>query len=161
MSVGTGAEDVMFSVGELSRRSGVPVSTLHFYERKGLIQSERTAGNQRRYRREVLRRVALVRIAQQVRIPLAEVRRAMEEELQECGATADDWAHLSARWHNDLTRRIEALEDLRDHFTSCIGCGCLSLEACRMLNPHDVLAGEGPGPRRLIDRHALEGELVK
>ena len=141
----------MFTVGELSRRSGVPISTLHYYERQGLISSTRTPGNQRRYRRSVLRQVALIRIAHQVGIPLKEVRTAMEEELSCDSPTHDDWANLSARWHDDLTARIHALEALRDRFTSCIGCGCLSLHSCALLNPDDRLSDEGPGPRRLID----------
>lgn len=133
------------SVGELARRSGVAVSTLHFYEAKGLIGSSRNAGNQRRYSREVLRRVAVIKVAQRVGIPLAEIAEALESLPQRRNPTAADWAALSARWREGLDQRIEKLLMLRDQLDGCIGCGCLSLEACPLRNPGDQLAAEGPG----------------
>jgi len=141
----------MLTVGQLAARSGVSVSALHFYERKGLIASERTTGNQRRYRRDALRRVALVRIAQRVGIPLSEIAAALNELPDRRTPTRRDWERLSSRWRNDLDDRIRRLEQLRDRFTGCIGCGCLSIDMCGLSNPNDVLAEHGPGPRRLIE----------
>ena len=141
----------MLTVGQLSTRSGVAISALHFYERKGLIASERTPGNQRRYRRDTLRRVALIRIAQRVGIPLAEIATALNELPDARTPTRRDWERLSSRWKNDLDDRIRYLEQLRDRFTGCIGCGCLSIDVCSLSNPDDVLAAHGPGPRRLIE----------
>ena len=137
------------TVGELAARSGLPVSTLHFYEAKGLIQSRRTAGNQRRYPRQVLRRVAVIKIAQRTGIPLAEVRKALAGLPDERTPTAEDWRALSARWRADLDARIARLTRLRDELDGCIGCGCLSLEACPLRNPEDSLGHEGPGARLL------------
>lgn len=137
------------TVGQLAERSGVAVSALHFYEKQGLISSRRTSGNQRRYRRDVLRRVALIRIAQRVGISLAEVRTALAELPDNRTPDRADWERLSRRWHDDLEDRIRDLERLRDRFTDCIGCGCLSIDRCRMANPGDVLAAQGAGPHRL------------
>lgn len=141
----------MLTVGQLAERSGVAVSALHFYERKGLISSERTAGNQRRYRRDTLRRVALIRIAQRVGIPLAEIATALNELPDGRTPTRRDWERLSSRWQNDLDDRIRQLQQLRDAFTGCIGCGCLSIDVCALANPNDCLGQQGPGPRRLIE----------
>jgi len=140
------------TVGQLAERSGVAVSALHFYERQELISSRRTSGNQRRYRRDVLRRVALIRIAQRVGIPLADVRAALAELPEGRTPNRADWERLSQRWHDELDERIKRLQQLRDEFTDCIGCGCLSLDRCRMANPFDQLSGHGSGPRRLIER---------
>jgi MerR family redox-sensitive transcriptional activator SoxR len=137
------------TVGQLAERSGVAVSALHFYEKQGLISSRRTSGNQRRFRRDTLRRVALIRIAQRVGISLAEVRAALAELPDNRTPDRADWERLSGRWHDDLQERIRELEQLRDRFTDCIGCGCLSIDRCRMANPGDVLAAQGAGPRRL------------
>ena len=137
------------TVGALAARSGLPVSTLHFYEAKGLIQSRRTAGNQRRYPRQVLRRVAVIKIAQRTGIPLAEVRKALAGLPDERTPTAEDWRALSARWRADLDARIARLTRLRDELDGCIGCGCLSLKACPLRNPEDSLGHEGPGARLL------------
>ncbi|HEY0575070.1 MAG TPA: redox-sensitive transcriptional activator SoxR [Pseudonocardia sp.] len=139
------------TVGQLAQRSGVAVSALHFYERQELINSRRTSGNQRRYRRDTLRRVALIRIAQRVGIPLAEVRSALAELPEGRTPNRADWENLSQRWHDELDDRIRHLQQLRDEFTDCIGCGCLSLDRCRMANPFDKLSGHGAGPRRLIE----------
>jgi len=135
--------------GEVSRRSGVAVSALHFYEREGLIDSLRTTGNQRRYQREVLRRVAFVRIAQRVGITLAEIRDALRTLPEGRTPTKADWARLSRRWRTELEERIMRLTQLRDDLDGCIGCGCLSLGACRLSNPDDELSALGPGPVRL------------
>lgn len=139
------------SVGEVARRSGVAVSTLHFYESKGLISSQRSAGNQRRYAREVLRRVAFIKVAQRVGIPLAEIAQALAT--LHSGSTAPsraDWARLSAAWRHELDERLRQLQQLRDQLDDCIGCGCLSLDRCRLRNPADTLGQAGPGPQRLL-----------
>src|SRR5262245_47592070 len=125
------------TVGEVAKRSGVAVSTLHFYEAKGLIASDRNRGNHRRYRREVLRRVAVIRVAQRVGIPLASIRAVLESLPNGRTPTARDWQVLSARWREDLDTRIAELTQLREQLTGCIGCGCLSLKACRLRNPQD------------------------
>lgn len=139
------------TVGEVAARAGLAVSTLHFYESKGLIHSWRNAGNQRRYPREVLRRVAIIKVAQRTGIPLAEIRDALSSLPEGRTPTAADWRKLSARWQADLDERIERLTRLRDHMDSCIGCGCLSLQACPLRNPGDMLGARGAGPRVLID----------
>ncbi len=141
----TGATEL--TVGQLSARSGVPVSALHFYEAEGLIDSRRTAGNQRRYRRDVLRRVAFIRASQRVGIPLRTIRTALAGLGR--APTRRDWSRVSLAWQHDLDQRIDQLERLRDQLTECIGCGCLSIDRCRLANPNDVLAAEGAGPRRL------------
>lgn len=139
------------SVGQLAARSGVAVSALHFYERQNLISSRRTSGNQRRYRRDTLRRVALIRIAQRVGIPLADVGAALAELPDGRTPTRHDWQRLAGRWHAELEQRIRHLQQLRDDFTGCVGCGCLSIDICLLANPHDELAQHGAGPRRLLD----------
>lgn len=137
------------TVGQLAERSGVAVSALHFYERQGLIKSRRTGGNQRRYPRDTLRRVAFIRISQRVGIPLAAIASALATLPDERTPTRQDWARLSEAWRRDLDLRIEQLVRLRDDLTGCIGCGCLSLGECVLANPYDVLGSDGPGPRRL------------
>ncbi len=141
-------QEAELSVGDVARRSGVAVSALHFYERKGLISSLRTAGNQRRYARDVLRRLAVIRVAQRVGMPLEAVARAFETLPQGRAPTKADWARLSARWQQELEERIRMLQLLRDELTGCIGCGCLSLKRCRLANPDDVLGERGDGPMR-------------
>jgi MerR family redox-sensitive transcriptional activator SoxR len=138
------------TVGELAARSGVAVSALHFYERKGLITSRRTHGNQRRYRRDMLRRVALIRVAQRVGIPLAQIRTALDQLPDNRTPNREDWARLSRGWQAELDRRITHLQQLRDELTGCIGCGCLSIDVCKMANPQDVLGEHGSGPRQLL-----------
>ncbi|AVT30980.1 redox-sensitive transcriptional activator SoxR [Plantactinospora sp. BC1] len=138
------------TVGQLAERSGVAVSALHFYEAKGLITSTRTSGNQRRYARDVLRRVAFIRFAQRVGVPLAQIREALASLPEERTPTRADWARLSAGWRGQLDERILALQRLRDDLSDCIGCGCLSLDRCALSNPGDVMAGTGPGPRHLL-----------
>jgi MerR family transcriptional regulator, redox-sensitive transcriptional activator SoxR len=137
------------TVGQLSARSGVAVSALHFYESQGLISARRTSGNQRRYPREMLRRVAFIRASQRVGIPLARIREALGTLPAGRTPTPRDWARLSEAWRQDLDERISRLQDLRDRLTGCIGCGCLSLSTCKLTNPEDVLGQDGPGARRL------------
>lgn len=139
------------TVGQVSARSGAAISALHFYEREGLISSRRTSGNQRRYRRDTLRRVALIRIAHRVGIPLADVRAALDALPEGRTPTRADWERLSRRWRDELDRRIHHLQQLRDDFTDCIGCGCLSIDRCSLANPYDRLGERGAGPRRLLD----------
>jgi MerR family redox-sensitive transcriptional activator SoxR len=137
------------TVGEVARRSGVAVSTLHFYETKGLISSARSAGNQRRYAREVLRRVAFIRVAQRVGIALADIEAALATLPVSAAPTRADWARLSAGWRAELDERMAQLKKLRDTLDDCIGCGCLSIDRCKLRNPLDTLAENGPGPQRL------------
>ncbi|MEV5205002.1 redox-sensitive transcriptional activator SoxR [Streptomyces sp. NPDC053720] len=140
------------TVGQLSARSGAAVSALHFYEAKGLISSRRTSGNQRRYTRDALRRVAFIRAAQRVGIPLATIRDALGELPEERTPNRDDWARLSAAWRSELDDRIARLARLRDHLTDCIGCGCLSLENCVLSNPDDVSGRQISGSRLMPER---------
>lgn len=133
----------------MAARSGLSVSALHFYERRGLITSRRTSGNQRRYDRAVLRRLAVVRIAVRLGIPLAVVADALAELPAGAAPGPEDWERLSQRWRADLDARIEQLRRLRDDLGGCIGCGCLSLERCAMFNPDDALGRRGPGARTL------------
>lgn len=135
--------------GQLADRSGVAISALHFYEREGLIVSRRTSGNQRRYSRDMLRRVAFIRMSQRLGIPLARVRAALATLPADRVPTSKDWARLSAGWRHDLDDRIVHLQRLRDNLADCIGCGCLSLRSCALSNPNDLLADRGPGPVRL------------
>jgi MerR family redox-sensitive transcriptional activator SoxR len=137
------------TVGEVAERAGVAVSTLHFYEAEGLITSWRNSGNQRRYAREVLRRVAVIKVAQRTGIPLKEIREALATLPQKRTPTSDDWKKLSARWRTHLNDRIEKLTRLRDQLDGCIGCGCLSMDSCPLRNPGDCLAKQGPGARLL------------
>lgn len=138
------------TVGQLAARSGVAVSALHFYERQGLITSRRTSGNQRRYKRDTLRRVALIRIANRVGIPLSEVHAVLDLLPDRRTPTRQDWERISECWRSDLDERIHRLQQLRDEFTDCIGCGCLSIDICVLANPHDELGRQGAGPRRLL-----------
>lgn len=138
------------AIGDVARRSGVAVSTLHYYEARGLIAAQRSGGNQRRYARDVLRRIAFIRAAQQVGIGLDEIGAALAALPQQRTPNKADWARLSAAWRERLDQRIEALMQLRDTLGNCIGCGCLSLRACRLYNPADELAQRGPGARRWL-----------
>jgi MerR family redox-sensitive transcriptional activator SoxR len=137
------------TVGEVAARSGVAVSAIHFYESKGLLKSRRNQGNQRRYPREVLRRVAVIKVAQRVGIPLASIREALMTLPEGRTPTATDWGKLSAKWKAKLNDRITKLTRLRDQLNGCIGCGCLSLKDCPLRNPWDELSEQGPGPRLL------------
>ncbi|WP_044558584.1 redox-sensitive transcriptional activator SoxR [Azospirillum sp. B4] len=134
------------SVGEVAKRAGVAVSTLHFYEAKGLITGNRSSGNQRRYPREILRRIAIIRVAQRAGISLADIRAALETVPEGRTPTQADWRRLSTNWRDSLQQRIDSLTQLRDQLESCIGCGCLSMAECPLRNPQDRLGADGPGP---------------
>lgn len=140
------------TVGEVADRSGVAVSTLHFYETRGLIHSRRTGGNQRRYGRDVLRRIAVIRVAQDVGIPLADIAAALAALPDGRTPNREDWRTLSQGWAAELDRRIAQLRKLRDGLTDCIGCGCMSIDKCPLRNAEDRLSKQGPGPRRLLAR---------
>jgi len=139
------------TVGQVAERAGVAVSALHFYERQNLIVSRRTSRNQRRYKRDTLRRVAMIRIAQRVGIPLSNVAAVLAMLPDGRTPTRQDWVRISECWQEELDRRILHLQQLRDDFIECVGCGCLSIDRCALANPGDVLAGAGPGPQRLVD----------
>lgn len=140
----------MLTISEVAARSGVAASTLRYYERLGLIRAGRTSGNQRRYERAELRRVAFIRIAAQVGVSLEEIRAALDELPDSRTPTKADWSRLSARWRSKLDERIGLLTRLRDDLTDCIGCGCLSLQKCSLYNPKDALADEGAGARIML-----------
>ncbi|WP_030193097.1 redox-sensitive transcriptional activator SoxR [Streptomyces sp. NRRL S-87] len=135
------------TVGQLSARSGAAVSALHFYESKGLISSRRTSGNQRRYSRDTLRRVAFVRAAQRVGLPLVTIGEALARLPEGRTPTREDWARLSENWREALDQRIDQLVRLRDNLDHCIGCGCLSLKACALSNPDDTYGDHISGSR--------------
>ena len=140
----------LLTIGDFAVRSGVAQSALRFYEKEGLIRSTRTGGNQRRYQRTELRRVAFIKIAQQVGVSLDEIREALAALPENRTPTKADWTRLSARWRRRLDDRIALMERLRDQLTGCIGCGCLSLQRCKLINPEDRLAATGAGPRTLL-----------
>ena len=144
------AGPAMLGVGDVAQRCGVAVSTLHFYESQGLIHSQRSDGNHRRYPRAVLRRVAVIKVAQRLGVPLADIRAALDALPAGRTPTARDWARLSRAWKADLDARISQLCRLRDQLEGCIGCGCLSLKACRLRNPDDALGAQGQGARLLL-----------
>lgn len=138
------------TIGELASRSGVATSALRFYETKGLIASDRTDGNQRRYLRSTLRRVALIRAAQEVGLTLGEIAEALDALPHDSTPTRLDWERLSKGWRARLDQQIRELQALRDELTDCIGCGCLSLQSCAIFNPADAVATRGSGPRYLL-----------
>ncbi|MEW5837036.1 MAG: redox-sensitive transcriptional activator SoxR [Pseudomonadota bacterium] len=152
--MGKATQDISLSVGQVAARSGLSVSAIHFYERKGLIRSWRNAGNQRRYRRDVLRRLAVIRVANRTGLPLASIAVALADLPDERTPTVADWKLLSSRWRAELDERIARLTQLRDELTGCIGCGCLSLRKCPLRNADDRLSEDGSGPR-LLDADAL------
>jgi MerR family transcriptional regulator, redox-sensitive transcriptional activator SoxR len=139
----------LLSVGEVADRSGFATSALRFYEREGLIEAERTDGGQRRFSRDVLRRLAFIRAARHVGLSLEEVRDSLERLHRSRTPNRKDWTGISREWKERLNSEIQALEALRDGLDSCIGCGCLSLDRCRISNPDDVAASYGPGARYL------------
>ena len=134
------------SVGEVAKRAGVAVSTIHFYEAKGLITSFRDKSNHRRFNRDVLRIISVIRIAQESGIQLQEIRAALATLPNKKRITVKDWNRLSNEWRNQLEQRIAQLTDLKNNIDTCIGCGCLSMERCRLVNSKDWLAEKGPGP---------------
>jgi MerR family redox-sensitive transcriptional activator SoxR len=139
----------LLTIGEVARRSGTAASALRFYEERGLISATRTAGGARRYPRSVLRRLAIIRAGRNVGLTLPEIRTALDTLPADRPATTTEWARLSSDWRDRLDEQIAALTRLRDGLTSCIGCGCLSLDRCALSNPGDVAAGLGPGARWL------------
>ena len=143
----------VYSVGFVARRCGVKVSTLHFYEQKGLIHSSRNAGNQRRYKADVLRRVSVIKAAQKMGITLEEIKKAFASLPDSRTPDKDDWEKLSRTWHQSLTDKISYLERLRDSLDGCIGCGCLSMKSCPIYNPDDTLNEFGDGPVILEQKH--------
>jgi MerR family redox-sensitive transcriptional activator SoxR len=144
-------ENSGWTVGKVAQRCGVKVSTLHFYEHKGLIRSSRNAGNQRRFTADVLRRVSVIKAAQKMGISLESIKQAFASLPDERTPTMKDWEKLSQGWQAELSSRIAYLERLRDSLTGCIGCGCLSMKNCPIYNEDDKLASEGSGPV-LLDR---------
>lgn len=145
------------SIGQVAERSGVPHTALRFYEEKGLIGSERSAGNQRRYARSVLRRIAFIRAAQRVGLSLEDISSALSTLPVDHAPTKADWARVSRDWQYELDARIDALQRLRDRLTGCVGCGCLSLRSCGLYNNDDELSRFGPGAGKL--RPAVEGGI--
>lgn len=137
--------EASWSVGRVAKRCGIKVSTLHFYEQKGLIQSWRNAGNQRCYKPDVLRRIAVIKAAQKMGISLEEVKQAFLALPDHRTPTVEDWQLLSQQWQQLLDERIAYLQNLRDDLTGCIGCGCLSMTKCPLYNPEDVLGKTGVG----------------
>lgn len=135
----------LLTVGEVAQRSGVAISTLHFYESKGLISAIRSRGNQRRFSRDILRRIAIIRVAQRLGIPLAEIATLLKPIPAGKHPTAADVREMVANWRTALQARIDGLTQLRDHLDGCIGCGCLSLAECPLRNPSDQLGVNGNG----------------
>ncbi|QIR14423.1 redox-sensitive transcriptional activator SoxR [Shewanella aestuarii] len=138
-------QEYELTVGQVAKRCGINVSTLHFYEQKGLIKSLRNAGNQRRYQRDVLRRVSVIKAAQQFGISLQEIQQAFSQLPNQRTPGKDDWTQLSLNWKAKLDARIAALEDLRNSLEECIGCGCLSMSSCPIYNANDKLQALGKG----------------
>jgi len=143
----------MLTIGEVAQRAGVATSALRFYEDRGFIQSKRTAGNQRRYPRSVIRVVSVIKAGQAIGLELADIRRALDELPDGRVPTKKDWSRMSRAWRDELDRRIERMQSLRSELADCIGCGCLSLRSCAIFNPGDTIAETGEGPRY------LEGEV--
>ncbi len=148
----------IWTVGRVAKRCGIKVSTLHFYEEKGLISSSRNTGNQRRYKAEVIRRVSVIKAAQKMGISLAAIKQAFATLPEERTPTQRDWQKLSSQWRQELNDRIAYLERLRDSLTGCIGCGCLSMKNCPIYNAEDKLSVEGPGPVLLERKRAQAGQ---
>jgi MerR family transcriptional regulator, redox-sensitive transcriptional activator SoxR len=142
--------DEWLTIGEVAERSGLATSALRFYEQRGLLHAERTSSGQRRYRREVLRRIAFVRMAQRVGLSLEEIVAALDGLPADRAPSRQDWQRITRGWRDRLDQRITLLEALRSGLTSCIGCGCLSLRTCALSNPDDVAAALGAGPRYLL-----------
>ena len=145
----------LLTIGEVARRSGVAASALRFYEERGLISSERAGSGHRRYPRPVLRRIAFVVFAQRVGLTLDEIGAELAKLPPDRAPNKRDWSRLSRRWTSRIDQRIAELERLKLGLTGCIGCGCLSLERCKLANPDDSAARLGPGPRYWVgDRPA-------
>ena len=149
-----------WSVGKVAARCGVKVSTLHFYEEKGLISNWRNEGNQRRYPKEVLRRISVIKAAQKVGISLEEIKTALSALPGNRTPDTQDWEVLAHKWRKDLDEKIAYLERLRDSLTGCIGCGCLSMKNCPIYNTDDKLAKQGPGAV-LLEQNTKQTEQTK
>jgi MerR family redox-sensitive transcriptional activator SoxR len=143
------------SVGQIAKRAGVKISTLHFYEQKGLIESTRNTGNQRRYERSVLRRIAIIKTAQQLGMSLQEVTLAIDHLPKDHAPTEEEWRVMADHWKSQLDERIYRLQVLRDNLNECIGCGCLSNSKCKLRNPQDILAESGAGSAILKKAYAV------
>lgn len=139
----------LLSIGVVSARTGVAHSALHYYEQLGLIASQRTAGNQRRYPRHMIRRISLISVGSKLGIPLSDIKRALEPVPMDSLPSEDDWLRATSEWKRVLEARRKAIEELENRLMGCIGCGCLSMQACTLINPHDTLADSGAGARRL------------
>ena len=148
----------LLTIGEMSERTGVATSALRFYEAEGLIHATRSEGGQRRYTREIIRRVSFIRVAQNVGLSLEEIGEALASLPQGRTPTREDWDRLAVSWRPRIDAQIRVLQRLHDRLTGCIGCGCLSLQACRLLNPGDLVAARGPGPRYVLDDDEEEGD---
>ena len=144
-------EAELLTIGAVSERTGVAPSALRFYESEGLVHATRSSGGQRRYAREVVRRVSFIRVAQQVGLRLDEIRDALASLPDNRTPTAKDWERLATSWRPRIDAQIHMLERLRDRLAGCIGCGCLSLGYCKILNPGDEAGLRGPGPRYILD----------
>jgi MerR family redox-sensitive transcriptional activator SoxR len=151
----------LLTIGEVSRRSGVAASALRFYEDRGLISSERAGAGHRRFPRPVLRRIAFIVFAQRVGLTLEEIRAELERLPGDHAPTRRDWSRLSSMWGARIDDRIAELERLKAGLTECIGCGCLSLDRCRLANPDDRASGLGPGPRYWIGDQPLRATARK
>lgn len=147
----------LLTIGELAERSGSAPSALRFYESQGLVEATRTSGNQRRYQRSTLRRVAFIRSAQRVGLSLDEIAASLATLPGGRTPTTADWTRLSTTWRSRLDDQIDRLERLRDRLDGCIGCGCLSLHTCTLSNPDDALSVQGPGAIHLEPAHRLPG----
>ena len=145
----------LLSVGELARRAGVSVSTIHYYEQRELIRSQRTGVNHRRFPRHTLRRLAVVAAGQVIGLTLAQIGHALDELPTDRAPTRHEWSQMGVRWAALVERRILALQALQSSLDGCIGCGCLSLERCTLFNPEDAAAAEGPGSRWLRSAEQL------
>ncbi len=143
-------DDNYLSIGEVARRSGVATSALRYYESRGLIHAHRIGGNHRRYHRATLRRISIIRVAQNLGLSLAEISEALSSLPAQRAPTKRDWTRLSTHWGRRLDERIAALQNLRDRLNGCIGCGCLSLQTCALYNSDDQVSRLGPGPRYLL-----------
>lgn len=139
----------LMTIGEVSKRSGIPISTIHFYEEKGLIKSTRNSSNHRRFPSYVLRYIAIIKIAQLTGISLEDIKQSIGEFPTDRKLTKEGWEKISTQWKADLDRRITYLSRLRDELNDCIGCGCLSMDRCPLRNPDDILGEDGTGPRIL------------
>jgi MerR family redox-sensitive transcriptional activator SoxR len=162
MSSPGATRDDLLPIGEVATRSGLAPSAIRFYEAEGLVRAERTDGGRRAFRRHVLRRLAFISSAQRVGLTLKEIADALDTLPPDRAPTKAQWARLSRGWRGRLDERIAELERLRDDLSTCIGCGCLSLQTCRLFNPDDEAAANGPGPRYLLgdDREEVAGHQV-